>query len=68
VPVGHAIVAEGRIWLSLFANLLWATVFLAGATMALDTGAYGVGLALLTAYALLFLVSMGILRVSLRAR
>lgn len=68
VPVGHAIVAEGRMWLSLSANLLWATVFLAGSIMALDTGAYGVGLALLAAYGLLFLVSMGIVRVSLRAR
>jgi O-antigen/teichoic acid export membrane protein len=67
VPVGQAIAAEGRMWLSLAANLLWATVFLVGATMALDTGAYGVGLALLVAYVIQFFVAMGIVRITLRA-
>lgn len=68
VPVGQAIAAEGRMWLGLAANLLWAVVFIGGATLMLDNGAAGVALALLVAYVLQFLVSMGVVRVSLRTR
>jgi len=66
VPVGQAIAAEGRMWLGLAANLLWATVFGVGATMMLDSGARGAGLALLAAYIVQFFVAMSIVRVTLR--
>ena len=67
MPIGQAIAAEGRMWLGFAANLLWAIVFVGGATLLMPAGAYGVGLALLIAYVVLLLALTGILRAAFRS-
>jgi O-antigen/teichoic acid export membrane protein len=67
MPIGQAIAAEGRMWLGFGANLLWAIVFVGGATLLMPAGAYGVGLALLLAYGVLLLAMTGILRTAFRS-
>ena len=66
MPVGQAIAAEGRMWLGFAANLLWAVVFGGGAMLLMQDGAYGVGVALLVAYLVLFIALSGILRTAFR--
>jgi len=67
IPIGQAIAAEGRMWLGFAANLLWAIVFVGGATLLMPSGAYGVGLALLIAYVVLLVALTGILRAAFRS-
>jgi O-antigen/teichoic acid export membrane protein len=67
MPIGQAIAAEGRMWLGFAANLLWALVFAAGATLLAHAGAVGAGLALLIAYVVLLLAMTGILRAAFRS-
>jgi O-antigen/teichoic acid export membrane protein len=49
-PVGHVIMASGRMWLGTIMNLAWGAVFIALTWMLLSRGAEGLALARLFAY------------------
>ena len=49
-PVGHVIMASGRMWLGTVMNLAWGVVFIALTWMLLSRGAEGLALARLFAY------------------
>lgn len=58
IPVGNALVSEGRIWLGLFLNLIWACCLLAVAYFAIPAdGARGLAYSFLAAYVIHMLTS-----------
>lgn len=54
-PIGHLIVATGRMWLSSMMNLLWAIIYIILSWQLIETGALGITIALFIAYLALFL-------------